>query len=84
MLWLNGTHIGDAGLMHIKKLPRLRYLILWDTQVTDAGLIHLKEMSQLETLEFYGTKVTAVGVTELQRALPKCEMGLADGRSTAR
>jgi hypothetical protein len=75
MLWLNSTPVGDAGLVHLQKLPQLRYLVLlFDTRVTDAGLKHLQGMSQLRELSLDDTNVTGAGKTELKKALPKCEI----------
>ncbi|MCP4175851.1 MAG: hypothetical protein GY758_34340, partial [Fuerstiella sp.] len=47
---LSPTKITDAWLVHLKHLPKLRLLKLYNTQVTDAGLVHLKGLSRLETL----------------------------------
>ena len=62
----------DAGLEHLKALPRLTMLILWETNVTDAGLEHLKKLTQLQRLDLRSTKVTKAGATGLQETLPKC------------
>ena len=80
-LWLNGTPVGDAGLVHLKKLPQLRYLVLWfDTRISDVGLKHLQGMSQLRELSLDDTNVTDAGKTELQKALPKCEITFSHSR----
>ena len=39
------TRTTDAGLRHLKRLPKLKTLNLYDTQVTDAGLKQLKGMN---------------------------------------
>ena len=64
----------DAGLEHLKGLPDLEWLELYDTQVTDDGLEHLKGLTKLEYLDLYRTHVTSQGVQELQEALPNCEI----------
>ena len=38
----DGTHITDAGLVHLKGLTNLETLHLSDTPITDAGLLHLE------------------------------------------
>ena len=64
--------MSDAGLEHLKGLPRLQSLVLTGTKVSDAGLKHLKGLTQLRYLDLSGTKVTAAGVKRLQQALPNC------------
>ncbi len=58
---LSDTHLTDAGLEHIRRLPRLRELILCRTQVTDAAVRTLKEMPALVHVDIEGTRITDEG-----------------------
>ena len=40
---LNGTDITDVGLVHLKRLTRLKRLFIADTHVTDEGVRRLQE-----------------------------------------
>lgn len=40
---LSGTAVSDLGLQHIEHLPKLKSLMLNDTQVTDAWLERMRE-----------------------------------------
>ena len=72
LLAAGDSAITDAGLVHLKQIPKLRALGLVDLKgITDKGLIHVKAMKKLETLNLVGTKVTDKGVADLQKALPK-------------
>jgi hypothetical protein len=42
-LWLGGTNVTDAGLVHLAKLTRLRWLSLVATPVTDQGVKRLRQ-----------------------------------------
>jgi hypothetical protein len=59
--------------MHLRCLPKLDTLILWDTAVSDAGLRHLHGISSLRELILWNTRVTKQGVAELQSYLPECD-----------
>ena len=74
VLSLDGSHITDAGLAHLKRLKALRQLRLSHTEVSNVGLGHLRGLSALEVIDLRGTKVTEAGVTELKRALPRAEI----------
>ena len=43
--------VTDAGLVHLRNLPRLRRLNLSRTGVRGPGLVHLRGMKQLKWLE---------------------------------
>ena len=43
--------------------------------VTDASLKDLATLKNLTGVTLHGTKVTDAGVTELQKALPNCNIG---------
>jgi hypothetical protein len=61
------------------------YTLIWlstnrgelQTAITDTGLKELAALKNLTKLDLSYTKVTDVGVTELQLALPKCEISRA-------
>lgn len=63
---LSGSQVTDAGLVHLKGLNNLRWLILSDTQITDAGLEHLKGQTKLKRLELYRSQVTDVGLEHME------------------
>lgn len=75
LLHLNNTQITDAGLKHVAKLKKLRILELWNCRITDAALEDLSKLKQLKILSLQNTKVTKEGVAQLQRLLPKCDIG---------
>ena len=68
------SQITDAGLVHLKGLAKLRRLNLWRAEITDAGLEHLRGLTNLKVIMLIGTKVTDAGVTDLQKALPNCNI----------
>ena len=61
-----GAEISDAGLAHLKGLPKLQSLLLNDTGIGDAGLAHLSELTELVVLHLNGTKVTDAGLAHLE------------------
>jgi hypothetical protein len=63
-------------LPQLSKLTSLEDLTLRGTGVRDADLCHLNSMTNLKSIFFYETAVTASGVKKLQKALPKCEIGI--------
>ena len=44
-------------------------------QITDAGLKELAKLKQLGAHNLISTKTTNAGVAQLQKALPKCNIG---------
>jgi hypothetical protein len=46
--------IASAGLVHLKRLSRLRSLLLEKTRIGDAGLAHLTGLAALEFIDFDG------------------------------
>jgi len=75
---LSGTRITDAGLVHLKGLPRLSSLTLTATQVTDAGLEHLKGMTGLKTLYLNGTDVTDASVQQFKQSRPSLRVATGE------
>jgi Leucine-rich repeat (LRR) protein len=61
ILDLSDTHLTDAGLEHLKRLPKLRELIVRGTQLTDAAVRTLKQMPALVHVDIEGTRITAEG-----------------------
>ena len=65
-LKLGGSRsVTDAGVRHLSRLPRLRYLDLSGTSITDHGLEVLRALPELETVSLAWTKVTDAGVAHL-------------------
>lgn len=61
------THIGDAGVRHLRNLTSLQILNLFRTNLGDKGLDYIKNLTQLQTLLIGGTKVTDAGLVYLER-----------------
>ena len=70
-LSLEHTQVTDAGLVHLKKIPKLKCLWL-NEYVTDAGLVHLKDLTSLVTLCVRNTQLTTKDTARLRLALPGC------------
>jgi len=53
-LALGGKRMNDAALVHLKKLPKLYYLLLWtdpeNPTFADAGMVHVREIHSLRIL----------------------------------
>jgi hypothetical protein len=73
-LLLDGTGITDDGVACLSGLMHLRELSLQRTAVTDAGLVHLRPLAKLRVLRLSKTSVTIEGATQLQAALPNCQV----------
>ena len=58
--------VTDPGMVHLKGLTRLEWLLLHDTQVGDAGLRHLKGLADLEFLFLHNTQVSDAGLEHLK------------------
>jgi hypothetical protein len=54
-----------SGLVHLKRLTKLKSLDLWDTKVSDSELVYLKELAHLQNLNLKGTKITDAGLIHL-------------------
>lgn len=65
-LKLGGSRsVTDAGMRHLSRLSRLRYLDLSGTGITDQGLEVLRALPELETISLAWTGVTDDGVANL-------------------
>lgn len=73
-LHVYGGSVTDSGVRHLAKLTGLQYLSLRAKNVTDAALPRLAGMSKLRRLDLKSANVTDAGVSELQKALPNCEI----------
>jgi endonuclease YncB( thermonuclease family) len=62
-----GDPVTDAGLVHLKKLGRIRHLILNQPAVTDAGLPHLAGLTSLKILQFGDLPFTDAGLEHLAK-----------------
>lgn len=60
-----GEELGDPELALICRLPRLKYLGIFDSDVTNSGLKHVGKLKNLQTLWLDGTKITDTGMSEL-------------------
>lgn len=59
----------DAGLSHLKTLPRIKVLqvgaFFGNANITDVGLAHIKEFRNLERLDLSGVNITDAGLEHL-------------------
>ncbi|MEY4103235.1 MAG: hypothetical protein RL461_437 [Planctomycetota bacterium] len=69
-LRLDSTGIGDAALVCVKAMPRLKVLNVHSTKVTDAGLAGLAQAAALERVYAWNSQATAQGAAALQSARP--------------
>ena len=60
------THVGDAGVFHLRHLTSLETLNLFRTNLSDQGLADIKHLTRLQTLLIGGTKVTDAGLIHLK------------------
>jgi hypothetical protein len=63
------SSIGDAGLVHLKGLTKLRRLPMGSTKVTDAGLVHLRDLKQLTYLGLRANNITDAGLVHLEKLI---------------
>ena len=73
-LFLDGTQVTDEGLENLTQLTRLEVLSLSFTEVSDEGLRHLAKVTNLKHLNLFETRVSDDGISEMQHALPTCEI----------
>ena len=74
LLLVNSRRITDAGLIHLRKLPRLTELTLDGLGITDAGLIYLAGVNQPAYVLVKYTAVTANGLDGLKNSRPTCNI----------
>jgi hypothetical protein len=77
-----GPAMTDAGLVHLRGLPKLRQLGLTHTQVTDAGLAQLEKLPELRILFVSETQVTDAGLVHLRRLKKLQAIGLYGNKIT--
>jgi len=80
--------IGDAGLVHLRKMKKLKKLYLSSNpvtnRITDAGMVHLKNLSSLEELDLpWSSHITDTGFAFLAdldslKKLNACSNGITD------
>ncbi len=73
-IYLVGTAVTDADLVHLKPLKNLKALELIYTRITDDALHHLKTLKNLANLNLKRTRVTIKGVKELKKHFKICEI----------
>ena len=74
--------ITDAGLAHLKDMPRLSRFLLSESSITDRGLEHLKSLTALEYLDLYKTNISDAGLLHLSELPQLRELLLGDTRVT--
>lgn len=74
-LELSNCGLTDHALRYIAKLQSLESLVLSrNNEITDAGLQHLKSLQKLRQLFITSTSITHTGISDLQTALPQCQI----------
>ncbi len=81
ILWCS-PKVTNAGLVHLRGLPKLRKLRFGITSVTDAGLAHLSSLHQLESLDMWYLHTTDAGLEHLQGLTNLQELRLGSGQKT--
>lgn len=63
---LQSTRVSNAGLAHLTRLPRLRYLRLKENdQLTNECIPHLLRLTNLAELQVHETAITETGLAQL-------------------
>jgi hypothetical protein len=65
-LFLQSSHVTDAGLANLSKLTELQVLNLDSTGITDAGVEHLKGLTGLQALCLDNTRIGDEGLEHLK------------------
>jgi len=65
-VWLTGTGIDDAGLVHLKECTSITQLSLASTKVTDDGLASLAGLANLQAIWLEDTPVSGRGIGHLK------------------
>lgn len=64
-LALDSTRITDAGMWHLRRLPRVLFLSVGDTAVTDVGADTIAGMRTLTSLNLRRSRITSRGLAKL-------------------
>lgn len=64
------TLVDAAALSRLEQIPKLKWLLFWNTPISDEAVVALSKLQQLEGLSFKNTKMTPAGLTKLQEAMP--------------
>ena len=62
----------DVAMLHLKRLPHLRKLILCNTTITDDDLMHIDRLQELSILDLFNTPISDTGLMYLGE-LPNLE-----------
>ena len=65
-VFMSGSRVIDAHLVHLEPLKQLRTVTLAGTSVSDRGMVHLKGLQELGTLDLSGTRVTDHGLKQIE------------------
>lgn len=66
--------VSDAGLAHLRQVPRLESVMVIGVGISDAGLKHLEGIKQLKEIWLVRTAVSEDGFKRLQQVLPNCQV----------
>jgi internalin A len=77
-LYLSWTQVQGPGLIHLKKLPSLKTLVLHDTLITDDALDLVGDLGSLQgEMSLTFVAVTSDAVDRLHKRLPKAAFGVS-------
>ncbi|MEZ6138710.1 MAG: hypothetical protein R3C53_27815 [Pirellulaceae bacterium] len=58
------------ALSRLERIPKLKWLLFWNTPISDEAVEALSKLQQLEGLSFKNTNLTPAGLSKLQEAMP--------------
>lgn len=61
------SHVTDAELAYLRRLPHLGVLYFNGTDITDAGLANISRLTELNSLSLNDTRVTDAGLVHIER-----------------
>jgi hypothetical protein len=70
---IESTNITDSGIEQLAVLP-IAQLLIEDSPITDKSLKSLHSQDGLTSVTLARTRVTDAGISELEAALPKCQV----------
>lgn len=73
-LVLFNTEVTDEGLAALASLRDLKILKISSPRITDAAVPQLAKLQSLERFWIAGTSISSQGASELQQALPVCDV----------